>query len=155
MMVIFCENFRFCKACHLLLNKVQFLENFIMHPARPKAGHCLRLWTGEAGQVACMLRTLLYEHIRSKKDKSKMLTKTGFYNFTILWSAHIRYVKEKPLFKETYNWLLKVIVTTGNWTKICPYRVRKMLSNSIYTCRVCKTKPHFNEPKTGYYSLLH
>ena len=43
---------------HLLLNKVQFLENFIMHPARPKAGHYLRLLMGEAGQVACMLRTL-------------------------------------------------------------------------------------------------
>ena len=37
---------------------------FIMHPARVKAGHRWRRWTGEAGQGARTLCTLLSAHIR-------------------------------------------------------------------------------------------
>ena len=37
----------------------------IMHPARPKAEHRQRRWTGEAGQGSCFLRALLSAHIGS------------------------------------------------------------------------------------------
>ena len=57
----------YCVMRHSVCHTVFGGCTFIMHPARPKAGHLLRRWTGEAGRGAYYFGTTSgFAHIRSR-----------------------------------------------------------------------------------------
>ena len=160
-MVIWVNQWRTHTAHYLLCTKPG------RRPGTAKGGERAR-----PGWVLVFFVHFWYAHISSGKWKlhltlKKLLLVPTQLLVTTLWSTHLRSGKRKPLFNETYYWLLLV---TALWSAHLRSGKRKPLFNETYFwlilvttlwsahLRSGKRKPLFNETNfwlllvTGYYT---